>query len=55
MNGKKRKVSTISRSPGIDLPEYHCLRCDFRWIPRENRPKECPNCHSRKWWIPTKD
>ena len=26
-----------------------CNRCGYCWSPRTDRPKECPECKSRKW------
>jgi predicted Zn-ribbon and HTH transcriptional regulator len=26
-----------------------CKRCGYHWESRTAKPKECPECHSRKW------
>jgi len=26
-----------------------CKRCGYKWIPRTEKPKRCPNCSSRVW------
>jgi primosomal protein N' len=26
-----------------------CLKCRYEWIPRKDRPKECPECKRRDW------
>ena len=32
------------------IHELTCLRCGFRWLPRQlSRPTACPDCRSRKW------
>ena len=29
-----------------------CIRCGYRWLPREDpRPKRCPSCKG-PWWYP---
>ena len=34
-------------------PKVRCLRCQYVWEPRiKERPKACPNCHSRRWYVP---
>ena len=29
--------------------ELSCLQCGYSWEPRKKKPKECPDCKSRKW------
>lgn len=32
------------------IKQYHCLRCDHKWLPRKlERPRQCPKCKSA-WW-----
>jgi len=34
----------------VKVPEYECLRCGYKWIPRSERvPRRCPQCKSRYW------
>lgn len=28
---------------------FKCKLCKYLWKPRTKKPKECPNCKSRKW------
>ena len=40
----------------ITLSGYECLRCGHTWVPRkEDKPRQCPNCHSPYWDIPRKE
>lgn len=32
-----------------ELKELECQKCDYRWTPRKENPKCCPNCMSRSW------
>lgn len=39
----------------MDLPTFHCLRCDHGWIPRKpKKPLICPKCKSAYWDRPRK-
>jgi len=31
------------------MKSYICTRCDWEWIPRTDKPKNCPGCHSPYW------
>ena len=26
-----------------------CLKCEYKWMPRVERPSHCPNCHTNNW------
>jgi predicted Zn-ribbon and HTH transcriptional regulator len=26
-----------------------CLKCEYDWQPRVEKPKECPECKTRLW------
>lgn len=37
----------------MDLREkktLKCLRCDYEWFHRVEKPKLCPQCKCRKYW-----
>jgi uncharacterized protein len=34
---------------GTRLPEHHCHRCIYAWIPRRTPVRRCPRCHSTLW------
>jgi predicted Zn-ribbon and HTH transcriptional regulator len=38
------------QSPTVSLPNAECKKCGYSWTPREEHPRECPNCHRRQWW-----
>jgi len=39
--------------PRITLEGWQCLRCNHKWVPREeNQPKVCPKCKSPYWNTP---
>lgn len=34
---------------------WKCVRCNHSWntrnyLPKEDRPKKCPNCYNKNWW-----
>jgi DNA-directed RNA polymerase subunit RPC12/RpoP len=31
------------------MKTYKCLRCNRKWIPRKDSPKNCPKCNSPYW------
>ncbi|MCK5610810.1 hypothetical protein KAR91_53550 [Candidatus Pacearchaeota archaeon] len=31
------------------MNECKCEKCDYKWLPRVENPKACPNCTSRLW------
>jgi hypothetical protein len=43
--------------PKIKLEGYLCLRCNHKWLPRENnrKPTVCPKCKSPYWDTPRKN
>ena len=45
----------FTMSEEFDLSEkmklHICLRCDYQWIGRTEKPLCCPRCHSRNWKI----
>ena len=43
--------------PKIKINGYLCLRCDHKWVPRENseKPTVCPKCKSPYWDTPRKN
>ncbi len=43
------KPSDDNNNQFMPLPTLTCLRCGYTWIPREEKPKQCPNCKSPKW------
>lgn len=32
-----------------------CEKCDYKWVSRVDKPKQCPNCKSMKWAKKTAD
>lgn len=34
------------------LPEFHCFRCIYTWVPRKVPARMCPRCKSKLWSIP---
>lgn len=41
--------------PRIKIDGYLCLRCDHKWVPRENnneKPTVCPKCKNPYWDTP---
>ena len=36
----------------IKLQELTCQRCGWHWLPRKERVRACPNCHSVLWDLP---
>lgn len=42
--------------PKIKLDGYSCLRCEHRWVPRDDTiPTVCPKCKSPYWDKPKKN
>ncbi len=49
----------------LTVNAFHCLRCDYKWIPRVDmkqlkgkiidKPRICPNCKSPYWDLPKKN
>jgi len=33
----------------IDKDPVKCKKCGYKWIPRVQKPKKCPNCQQRNW------
>jgi len=29
--------------------ECKCLRCNYKWVARVRKPKECPKCKAYDW------
>ena len=29
------------------MKQIKCPKCDYRWVPRVNKPKACPRCKTR--------
>jgi transcriptional regulator NrdR family protein len=38
-----------SKMINMEIKVWECPKktCKFRWVPRVNKPKECPNCKHR--------
>jgi uncharacterized protein len=34
------------------VPELHCFRCIYTWVPRRSGVRMCPRCKSRLWNVP---
>ncbi len=26
-----------------------CMKCDYEWVARVEKPKRCPNCQTKNW------
>ena len=33
----------------------NCLRCNHKWLPRQDEIVQCPKCKSAYWNVPKKD
>ena len=37
-------------NPSLTLPQFRCLRCRHRWVPRKpERPRRCAGCGDVNW------
>ena len=42
--------------PKIKLDGYLCLRCQHKWVPRDDKtPTVCPKCKSPYWNTPKRE
>jgi rubrerythrin len=47
---KEAPVITQLRTPDhYPLTLYQCKLCNYKWLPRMNKPEQCPNCKRRNW------
>jgi predicted Zn-ribbon and HTH transcriptional regulator len=43
-------AANAASSAHVTLPERECLRCGYRWHPRQAKPPVlCPSCRSSLW------
>lgn len=33
------------------MKQKKCKKCGYEWVSRIEKPKACPNCQSRKWFV----
>jgi len=35
----------------VKLPKMKCQKCGFDWVPRVEKPSNCPRCRFRIWTL----
>ena len=38
----------------ITIEQKECSQCGFKWYPRVEKPKQCPNCKRYDWAVAKK-
>lgn len=31
------------------IPQFKCKICKYKWTPRQENPRVCPNCKNKNW------